>query len=115
MGLVPIPLWEIRMSTIDLSGMSKQELQKLQKEVNKAIESFDDRVRQEALSALEAKAREMGFSLSELTGGKKAKVQNPPKYRNPDQPEQTWTGRGRQPAWIKSALEAGRDLLDFAI
>ena len=24
----------------------------------------------------------------------------PPKYRNPSNPEQTWTGRGKAPAWV---------------
>lgn len=95
--------------------MSKSELLKLQKDVAKAIANFDTRARQEALAALESKAKEMGFSLSELTGGKKSKSINPPKYRNPDNPEQTWTGRGRQPEWIKSAIKAGTDIDAFAI
>ena len=103
------------MTNIDLSAMSKADLQKLQKDVAKAIETFDDRARQEALSALEAQAKEMGFSLSELTGAKKSKTVNPPKYRNPANPDQTWTGRGRQPAWIKAAIDAGADITEFAI
>ncbi|MEM6477665.1 MAG: H-NS histone family protein [Pseudomonadota bacterium] len=103
------------MSMIDLSSMSKPDLQKLHKDVGKAIESFDDRVKQDALATLEQKARELGFSLSELTGGKRAKTVNPPKYRNPDSPEQTWTGRGRQPQWIKDALAEGKDLGLFEI
>ena len=103
------------MSEVDLSSMSKKELQKLQKRVAKAIDNFDNRARQEALAALESKAKEMGFSLSELTGGKKAKSLNPPKYRNPDDADQTWTGRGRQPGWIKDALKKGVDIEKFAI
>lgn len=103
------------MTDIDLSTMSKPDLLKLQKEVTKAIDNFDDRVRQEALAELESKAREMGFSLAELTGAKKAKTVNPPKYRNPADPTQTWTGRGRQPEWIKSARAAGEDLSAYAI
>lgn len=26
---------------------------------------------------------------------------NPPKYYNPENPEQTWTGRGKAPDWFK--------------
>ncbi|MEM6728250.1 MAG: H-NS histone family protein [Pseudomonadota bacterium] len=103
------------MSTIDLSGMSKAELLKLQKDVAKAIENFDERARQEALAALDAKAKEMGYSLAELTGAKKARSVNPPKYRNPENPEQTWTGRGRQPQWIKDALKGGKELEALAL
>jgi DNA-binding protein H-NS len=37
------------------------------------------------------------------------------KYRHPESPELTWSGRGRRPAWIRDALEAGRQLADFEI
>lgn len=37
-----------------------------------------------------------------------------PKYRNAETGE-TWTGRGLQPRWLKSALAAGRSLAEFAI
>lgn len=30
------------------------------------------------------------------------------KYRNPADPSQTWTGRGRSPAWIKQLVDTGR-------
>ncbi|MEL6689014.1 MAG: H-NS histone family protein [Pseudomonadota bacterium] len=104
------------MSNIDLTGMSKGELQKLRKEVDKAITNFDARAKQDALAVLESKAKELGFSLSELTGSvKKSKSINPPKYRNPSNSDQTWTGRGRQPQWIKEAIAAGENLDEYAI
>jgi DNA-binding protein H-NS len=37
------------------------------------------------------------------------------KYRNPDNPAQTWTGNGRKPAWLVEALASGKTLEDFAI
>lgn len=103
------------MADIDLQKMSKEELVALQKDVSKAISNFDERIKAEALAKLEATAKEMGFSLSDLTGGKKAGKVNPPKYRNPDDATKTWTGRGRQPQWIKDALAAGKDLEELAI
>ncbi len=39
----------------------------------------------------------------------------PPKYRNPDDPTQTWAGRGHKPRWMADALAAGRTLDDFLI
>lgn len=36
-----------------------------------------------------------------------------PKYRNPANPEQTWTGRGVSPAWVQSLKSAGT--LDTAL
>ena len=60
-------------------------------------------------AAAEAAAREKGYSLAQLTGNssKKARGSSPPKYRHPETPELTWSGRGRQPAWYKKLVEAG--------
>ena len=105
------------MDEINLDDMSLDELKKLQKDVNKAVDSFEDRRRQDARAAVEAKAKEMGFSLAELTGGpsKKARVPSPAKYRHPENPSLTWNGRGRQPGWIKEATEAETSLDAFLI
>lgn len=98
------------MEQIDLEGMSLTELKVLQKKVTKAIEGFEERQKLQALAALEAKAREMGFSLSELTGATQGKARRKPaapKYRHPDDASITWTGKGRQPAWFKTAVTSG--------
>jgi DNA-binding protein H-NS len=38
-----------------------------------------------------------------------------PKYQNPAVPSETWSGRGKQPRWLVSALKAGRTIEDFRI
>jgi DNA-binding protein H-NS len=38
-----------------------------------------------------------------------------PKYQNPSAPEETWSGRGKQPRWLVSALQAGSKIEDFKI
>jgi DNA-binding protein H-NS len=38
-----------------------------------------------------------------------------PKFRNPDEPSQTWTGRGKQPRWLAAQLRSGRRIDDFLI
>lgn len=38
-----------------------------------------------------------------------------PKYRNPADPEQTWSGRGKRPRWFSDALKAGKKEKDLAI
>ena len=35
------------------------------------------------------------------------------KYRNPAKPSQTWSGRGKKPAWVEKALEQGKSLKDL--
>ncbi len=38
-----------------------------------------------------------------------------PKYRNPEQPRQTWSGRGKMARWLREKLAAGAELEDFAL
>jgi DNA-binding protein H-NS len=38
-----------------------------------------------------------------------------PKYRNPKNPAETWSGRGKLPRWLKPQLRGGRVLDDFLI
>ena len=38
-----------------------------------------------------------------------------PKYQNPASPSETWSGRGKQPRWLVSALKAGGKIEDFRI
>ena len=38
-----------------------------------------------------------------------------PKFRNPDDPSQTWSGRGRQPKWVCRLLVAGKTMEDLRI
>jgi len=56
---------------------------------------------------LEKKAADMGFALSDLVGAGKVKKTAAPKYRNPADATQTWTGRGRTPNWMIEFEKAG--------
>lgn len=38
-----------------------------------------------------------------------------PKYCNPLQPTETWSGRGKQPRWLVAALQSGHTLEEFKI
>ncbi|PJE26512.1 DNA-binding protein H-NS [Pseudooceanicola antarcticus] len=101
---------------LDLNAFSLDELKQLQKDIAKAIKDFDDRRKAEARAALEAKAGELGFSLNDLVApGSSKKQKLPAKYRNPEDPTQTWSGRGRRPQWVTDALDAGKGLEDLAI
>ena len=46
---------------------------------------------------------------------KRAGVKVPPKYRNPANPKETWTGRGRQRRWMAAQVKAGKKPEDFLI
>ena len=38
-----------------------------------------------------------------------------PKYQNPDEPSETWSGRGKQPRWLTRALKSGHRIEEFVI
>ncbi|MEE2860355.1 MAG: H-NS histone family protein [Paracoccus sp. (in: a-proteobacteria)] len=101
---------------IDYDKMSLKELRDLRTRLDRAINSYEDRKRREAMNAIEEAAREHGFNLAELTGVKTRRSGTvAPKYANPDDPTMTWTGRGRQPKWVKDMLQSGKQLEDLAI
>ena len=103
--------------TVDLHALSLKELKALQSQVAKAIAEFDDRKKNEARAELEAKARELGFTLAELTGAAPARKRAPAvaKYRNPANAADTWSGRGRKPRWFSDAMKAGKSAESMAI
>lgn len=101
----------------NLNLLTLKELKDLQTQVAKAVASFEDRKRKEALAELEEKARAMGFSLAELTGTPSVRKRAPAtaKYANPANQSETWSGRGRKPRWFDGALKAGKKPEDMAI
>jgi DNA-binding protein H-NS len=105
------------MADLNLDTCSLAELKQLQKDVARAIATFEERQKAEARLKLDSLAREMGYSLTELAGAE-AKGKRPrsaPKYRHPQNPALTWTGRGRKPGWFTDALKAGRKPEDLEI
>lgn len=108
------------MADPNLDAMSRDELKKLSKDIEKALATEESRRKAKARQEIDAKAREFGFTLEDFAdgGGRKARTgtgSQPPKYRHPENPEMTWSGRGRQPAWFKEALEAGSSADDLLI
>lgn len=102
---------------IDLNNLSLKDLKDLQSQVAKAITSFEDRRKREAIAELEEIARAKGFSLSELTGAAPIRKRSPStaKYANPANKADTWSGRGRKPRWFSEALAKGKRPEDMSI
>ena len=54
-------------------------------------------------------AKEAGFDIRDLFGpGRKGKGSVAIKYRDPKNPANTWTGRGRMPRWMTAATKGGK-------
>jgi DNA-binding protein H-NS len=105
------------MADYDLEALSLTELKKMQKDVAKAISTFEDRQKAEARAKVEALARDLGYSLAELVGAETKTTRAPAaaKYRHPENPAVTWSGRGRKPQWFVEALAAGKTAGELAI
>jgi len=110
----------------DLSKLSLSELKKLSANVDKAIASAEAKQRKDARAAVQKVAKEYGVSVDELLADEKPKpkrkgkpkakkVSSKPKYRNPDDKAQTWTGKGRRPRWYLDAIEAGKSEADLLV
>ncbi|MBE2276586.1 MAG: H-NS histone family protein [Rhodobacteraceae bacterium] len=101
----------------DLKSLSLKELKDLQSQVAREISGYEERQKRLAIETLEEKAREMGFSLAELTGmaPTRKKTTTTAKYANPANPADTWSGRGRKPRWYTEALAAGKSDDDMRV
>ena len=104
----------------DLSKMTRKQLEKKLKDVQKALKTLETREKREAKKAAEKAVAKFGFKLSDLAPAAKStgdvetprrsvakKPSSPPKYANPADPSQTWTGKGRQPNWYRAEVENG--------
>lgn len=102
---------------IDLENLSLAELKKLHKNITKAIDTYEEREMKAAAADAEALLRERGFTLAQILemGVTKPRAKVAPKYANPADPSQTWTGRGRKPHWVSDALASGKSLDDLVI
>ena len=103
------------MTTVNLDNLSIEQLDKLKTSIDSTIVNK----RQSELLAVRQQVDELidncPFTLAEVMEAKPARKPVLPKYRNPNDAEQTWTGRGRRPLWIEDSLNNGMDLADLLI
>ena len=96
------------MSDINLSVLSIEELLKLEQDIKGERERRQHEERAALMQQAQDLAKRHGITLDELLRpSKKQRATPSPKYRNPDNPEETWTGRGKKPQWIQEKLESG--------
>lgn len=105
----------------DISELSVDELKRLQLEAEALIASKKDQAVEEAYQQVLKIAESVGLSIEQLLefGAQKRKKTTrksvEPRYRNTENTQETWTGRGKQPRWLVAALEKGAKLEDFLI
>jgi len=102
---------------MDLKKLSRADLLKLQNDISKEIDLRAEADKNETRKKLEVLAAEAGFSVEELFGTQPTKKRAPAKikYRDPKNPENAWSGRGRMPRWLSAAVDKGKKKEDFAV
>jgi len=124
------------MASFDLNAFSPQQLDAL---INQAKQRKTTLKKRKPLAAVRKKLTDLaaaeGYSIAELFGGsapraaaassapaKRASATKgrklgkvAPKYRNPANKNETWTGRGKQPLWLAALTKKGKKLEEFLI
>jgi DNA-binding protein H-NS len=106
-------------------------LQKAKESIEKKVRELLSKTQDKAIARIVQIATDNGVTpaqiIEAMKGGKTTKVKAPrkarqgtgprgkvaPKYRNPANPEQTWTGRGKSPLWVLELKKSGT--LDSAL
>lgn len=121
--------------SIDLSGLSAKQLSVL---INNAKKQQIAIAKRAPVTKVRAKltqlAKAEGYTIAELFGGASAPAAAPakrgrkastkparklgkvaPKYRNPANSKETWSGRGKQPRWLAALVAKGKKPDEFLI
>lgn len=105
---------------IDLKSLNNNQLNDL---ISKA-QSRQHELKKEKVVKLREKVHALlkaeGYSFDEIFGGarggkRRSTGKVAPKYRNPADSNQTWSGRGKHPRWFNDALKAGKKEKDLLI
>jgi DNA-binding protein H-NS len=97
-----------------LKTMSIERLTSLREKVDATLRAKVAETRRDLEAKLSALSRVgSGSGRGTPPGGRRGAVA--PKYRNPENPSETWAGRGLRPRWLSSALKSGRKIEEFLI
>lgn len=103
-------------NVIDLNNLNVDELRAITENAQQLIAEKQHQRLYDAYIQFEKIAEESNASIEDiLQAGEKLEKKRSIKYRNSENDEETWTGRGRKPTWLVEALGAGHKLEDFAI
>lgn len=100
---------------VDLDSYSSVELRELREQIDAALRQRRRDDERQARKELKAVAARYGFNLDDLVGGGTKKPKTAVRFRHPERPDLTWSGRGRKPRWIKEWEEQGRPTRDLAV
>jgi DNA-binding protein H-NS len=99
--------------------MTLKQIEQLEAQIAVAKQRVEEEAKAETKAKIDALLEASGFTLGDiypaLARGKGRRSKSVPNYANPDDPAQTWTGRGRKPNWLVARLKKGQKMESFAI
>jgi DNA-binding protein H-NS len=106
--------------SIDLKKLTNAQLNDLMNKAAKRKEELAVETLQKVRDRINKILNDEGLTLDQVFGGRRGrakavKFKVKPKYRNPADPSQVWTGRGLKPRWFAAALAAGKKEKDLLI
>ncbi|WP_435979024.1 H-NS histone family protein [Psychrobacter sp. DM4] len=103
-------------NAIDLDNLDVDELRAITENAQQLIAKKQHQRLYDAYTQFEKIAEESHSTIDEiLEAGEKLTKKRNVKYRNTNNEDETWTGRGRKPTWLVEALADGQSLESFAI
>ncbi len=102
----------------DLDAMSIDEMWQLHEEISQVLSDRLTLEKRELEKRLAQLMRDKEIQSSAYLAAPRERRKYPrvfPKYQNPDEPSETWSGRGKQPRWLKAALNSGHTIEEFVI
>jgi len=99
----------------DIQNKSQEELLALIAEAQTQLETLRRSQHKEVIAQIKELAASIGVTVEIHETSKPKPTKNPAKFSNPDNPSQTWTGRGLAPMWLKELVEKGHDKNEFLI
>jgi DNA-binding protein H-NS len=108
---------------LNLDSMSVDEMWQLHEEISRVLSVRLTSEKRELEKRLEQLRRDKRVPLLKSSNVTKDLARAPrrkyprvyPKFQNPLEPSETWSGRGKTPRWLVAALKAGHKLEEFAI
>ena len=109
------------MTDIDLPGLNIDQLTDLVGKAQTEMASREKQRRKDLRSELERRVTAEDYKLGDIfpefgngAAGGRQRRRMPAKYRNPQNPDETWTGIGRSPKWVQAIVEErGIDMAAF--
>lgn len=102
----------------DYQNLSESELRAVIERAENALKNKQAKKRNEVIAKIKELAASIDVHVEIHEHGKKASraiSKVPIKYRHPQDPEKTWTGRGMTPKWMQALLDEGHDRSEFKV